>query len=42
MDLEAVVALIVGTVVVLSVPAILLSTDLLDRIQGLRTRTRER
>jgi hypothetical protein len=42
MNLEAVIALVVGTVVVLSVPAVLLSTDILERIQGSRNPTQER
>jgi hypothetical protein len=39
MNLEAVIGLILGTVVVLSVPAILLGTDILERLQGSRART---
>jgi hypothetical protein len=34
MDVEAVVALVVGTVLVLCIPAVLLSTDLVDRVRS--------
>ena len=37
MDVQAVVALVAGTVLVLSIPALLLSTDILERFRsGLR------
>ena len=34
MELEAVVGLILGTVVVLCIPAVMLSTDLVDRVRS--------
>ena len=34
MELEAVVGLVVGTVLVLCIPAIMLSTDLMDRVRS--------
>jgi hypothetical protein len=34
MDVEAVVGLVVGTVLVLLIPAVLLSTDLVDRVRS--------
>ena len=34
MDVQAVVALVVGTVLVLSIPALLLSTDIVDRFRS--------
>jgi NADPH-dependent glutamate synthase beta subunit-like oxidoreductase len=34
MDMQAVVALVVGTVLVLSIPALLLSTDVVDRFRN--------
>lgn len=34
MDVQAVVALVVGTVLVLSIPALLLSTDIMDRFRS--------
>ena len=38
MDVEAVVALVLGTVVVLFIPAVLLSTDLVDRFRNVLRR----
>jgi hypothetical protein len=38
MSVEAVVALVVGTVVVLAAPALILSTDLLERYRAMRHR----
>ena len=38
MDVQAVVALVVGTVLVLSIPALLLSTDIVDRLRSARRR----
>lgn len=34
MDVQAVVALVVGTVLVLCIPALLLSTDIVDRFRS--------
>ena len=34
MELEAVVGLVVGTVLVLCIPAVMLSTDLRDRVRS--------
>ena len=34
MNVQAVVALILGTVVVLCIPALLLSTDIVDRVRS--------
>jgi hypothetical protein len=34
MELEAVAALVLGTVLVLCIPAVMLSTDLMDRIRS--------
>lgn len=34
MDVQAVVALVVGTVLVLCIPALLLSTTILDRVRS--------
>jgi hypothetical protein len=34
MDVQAVVALVVGTVLVLSIPALMLSTDIVDRFRS--------
>ena len=34
MDVQAVVALVVGTVLVLSIPALILSTDIVDRFRS--------
>ena len=34
MDVQAVVALVLGTVVVLCIPALLLSTDIVDRVRS--------
>lgn len=39
MNTYAVVALVLGTLVVLLAPALLLSTDLLERFRSLRTKT---
>ena len=38
MDMQAVIALVVGTVLVLSVPALLLSTDVMDRFRSVLRR----
>lgn len=38
MNVEAVVALIVGTAVVLLIPALFLSTDIVERYRGIRGR----
>jgi len=38
MDMQAVVALVVGTVLVLAVPALLLSTDVMDRFRSVLRR----
>jgi hypothetical protein len=42
MDVQAVVVLVVGTVVVLLTPALLLSPDLVQRYRGMRARMRRR
>ena len=34
MDVQAVVALVVGTVLVLSIPALVLSTDIVERFRS--------
>jgi hypothetical protein len=34
MDMQAVVALVVGTLLVLCIPALLLSTDVVDRLRS--------
>jgi len=34
MDVEAVVGLVVGTVLVLCIPALMLSTDIVDRVRS--------
>jgi hypothetical protein len=41
MTLEAVIALVVGTVVVLVTPALILSTDISDRYKAMREKTQE-
>ncbi len=38
MDVQAVVALVAGTVLVLSIPALALSTDIVDRFRRVRRR----
>jgi len=38
MDMQAVVALVVGTVLMLFIPALLLSTDIRDRLRSARKR----
>jgi hypothetical protein len=38
MDTQAVLTLVVGTVLVLSLPALLLSTDIVDRLRSARRR----
>ncbi len=38
MDMQAVVALVVGTVLMLFIPALLLSTDIMDRLRSARKR----
>jgi hypothetical protein len=39
MSVEAVVALVIGTVVVLAAPALILSTDIVEQAKKLRHRT---
>lgn len=34
MEMEAVIGLVVGTVLVLCIPAVMLSTDLVDRVRS--------
>lgn len=38
MDAQAVVSLVVGTLLVLSIPALVLSTDVMDRLRSARRR----
>ena len=38
MGVQAVVSLVVGTVLVLSIPALVLSTDIVDRFRSVRRR----
>jgi hypothetical protein len=38
MDMQAVATLVVGTVLVLFIPALLLSTDIMDRLRSARRR----
>ena len=38
MDTQAVVALVVGTLLVLYIPALLLSTDIMERLRSARRR----
>lgn len=38
MDAQAVVSLVVGTLLVLSIPALVLSTDVMDRLRSVRRR----
>ena len=40
MNVEAVVGLVVGTVVVLLIPGLILSTDLVRRFQEIRSKAR--
>ena len=42
MNMYAVIALVLGTLVVLLAPALLLSTDLLERFKNVRARTLRR
>jgi hypothetical protein len=39
MSIEAVVALVIGTIVVLAAPALILSTDIVEQTKKIRQRT---